>query len=99
MDEAGQLAVTFTGVLTEWRGPAPFHFLPMPEDDSAFVKDVAVIYWGVAKVTARIGGTTFTTALFPRQGVFWLPVKDAVRRAEDLELGDEVEATLFLAPE
>jgi hypothetical protein len=43
-----------------------------------------------------VGETTFETAMWPKEGGYWLPVKDAVRRSEGLALGDEVHATLWL---
>ena len=88
----------FEGVLVEWRGPAPFHFVPLPEDEAGLVDEVKaqIAYWGVVPVSARIGGTTFTTALFPREGTYFLPVKDAVRRAEGLHLAAPVTVWLRL---
>ncbi|MEY2946289.1 MAG: hypothetical protein RL243_1066, partial [Actinomycetota bacterium] len=38
--------------------------------------------------------TEFTTSLFPRDGVYLVPVKNAVRLPEKLELGDEVTVSL-----
>ena len=86
----------FTGEVVSWRGPAPFHFVPLPDDEAEAIDDIkaAVAYWGVIPVTARIGGTEFTTAMFPRAGTYFLPVKDAVRRAEGIALGDLVRVWL-----
>jgi hypothetical protein len=52
--------------------------------------------WGVIPVRARIGGTTWDTSLFPRDGRFVVPVKDAVRRGEGLALGDLVAVVLTI---
>ena len=41
-------------------------------------------------VTAHVGGTEWTTSLFPKDGGYVLPVKDLVRKGEDLEVGDVV---------
>ena len=41
-----------------------------------------------------MGGTRFTTALWPKDGGYVVPLKDAVRRAEALELGDVVTVRL-----
>jgi hypothetical protein len=41
-------------------------------------------------VTARIQDTEWTTSLFPKNGCYVVPVKDAVRRAEAVEVGDTV---------
>ena len=77
--------VTFKGPVFEWRGPAPFHFVALPAREAAEVADLAssVTYgWGMIPVTARIGSTEFTTSLWPKEGTYYLPLKDAVRRAE-----------------
>lgn len=77
----------------EWRGPAPFVFVPVPPDESEVIRESAneLTYgWGVIPVEATIGTTTFTTSLFPREGRYLLPVKVAVQRAEGVAVGDEV---------
>ena len=87
------MELEFAGEIIHWRGPSPFHFVPVPEDESELIRDVAklVTYgWGVIPVRARIGVTAYTTSLFPKQGGYLVPVKDAVRRAESLAVGDEV---------
>ncbi len=89
----------FSGELYHWRGPAPFHFIRVPEAESAAIKDVSslVTYgWGVVPVKARIRGTDWATSLFPKDGGYLVPVKDAVRRAERLDLGDVVPVRLTL---
>ena len=90
------MEIEFSGELVEWRGPAPYHFVPLPPDEADHVDEVKadVVYWGVVPVRARIGGTAFTTSMFPREDTWFLPVKDAVRRAERLELGDVVDVRL-----
>ncbi|MFF4652204.1 DUF1905 domain-containing protein [Streptomyces sp. NPDC001380] len=85
--------IAFTGQVVEWRGPSPFFFVPVPEEQCADIRDVAsaaTYGWGVVPVEARIGGSTFTTSLFPRDGGYLLPVKDAVRRPQGLATGDTV---------
>jgi len=89
----------FSGEIIHWRGPAPFHFVTVPDEQSAAIEAVSsmVTYgWGVIPVRARIGRTDFTTSLFPRADRYLVPVKDAVRRAEGLALGDEVTVQLRL---
>jgi hypothetical protein len=90
--------VEFVGPLVEWRGPAPFHFVVLPGEAAELVDQVraAVAYWGVVPVTAWIGETGFTTSMFPREGTWYLPVKDAVRRAEAVALGDAVAVRLSI---
>jgi hypothetical protein len=87
---------TFAGEIFEWRGPAPYFFVAMSEDDSAELKEAArsLIYWGQVPVEVVIGETVFRTALFPKEGRYVVPLKDAVRQAEDLDEGDSVTVAL-----
>lgn len=52
--------------------------------------------WGVIPVGCKIGKTEFSTALIPRQDVYYLPIKNQVRFAEELEEGSKVSAVLTL---
>ena len=85
------------GPMIEWRGPAPFYFVPIPADQSAQVKASAALLtygWGVIPVEGRIGKTEFTTSLIPRDGVYLVPIKNIVRLPEKLALGDQIEISL-----
>ena len=83
----------FRGEIWCWKGPAPWYFVTVPEEDSIDLQDTAmsVSYgWGMIPVTARIGDTEWTTSLFPKDERYLVPVKAAVRRAESLGEGDTV---------
>lgn len=85
--------VTIEGDVIEWRGPAPFHFVRVPDAEAEAIRELAAIVsygWGVIPVRGRLGDTAFTTSLFPRDGGYLVPLKDAVRRAEGVALGDRV---------
>jgi hypothetical protein len=85
--------LTFTGEVWHWRGPAPYHFVSVPDAESDELADVApqVSYgWGMVPVAVRLGDTRWTTALWPKDGGYVVPLKDAVRRAEQVEVGDVV---------
>ncbi|WP_026373708.1 DUF1905 domain-containing protein [Agrococcus lahaulensis] len=91
------MELEFSSTAIEWRGPPPFVFLPVPPDESELIHESAreLTYgWGVIPVEATIGGTSFTTSLFPRDGRYLLPLKVAVQRAEGVGLGDEVEVRM-----
>jgi hypothetical protein len=92
------MELEFSGEVVEWRGRSPYHFVPLPPDEADLVDEVKadVVYWGVVPVRARIGGTEFTTSMFPREGTWFLPVKDAVRRAEGIALGDVLDVRLHV---
>ena len=78
--------------MVEWRGPAPFYFVAIPPEESADIKLVAkgIEYWGQVPVTVRIGDTEFTTALFPKDGGYLLPLKVAVRKAAGIAVDQTV---------
>lgn len=80
----------FEGPVIEWRGPAPFYFVRIPEEESEEIKLAAkgLEYWGQVPVAVRIGETEFRTALFPKDGCYLIPLKVVVRRATGIELDD-----------
>lgn len=83
----------FSGKIIYWRGPAPFFFVPVPEEESKDIKAISreVTYgWGVIPVKVTVGETTFKTSLFPKEDRYLVPLKVVVRKAEALEEGDEV---------
>ncbi len=93
------MQLTFSGDVFEWRGPAPFYFVEVPADESAQIKEVASIVsygWGVIPVTVKIGKTEITTSLFPKQGKYLVPIKDALRAPEGISVGQTVKITLTI---
>ncbi|TWG92602.1 uncharacterized protein DUF1905 [Nocardioides sp. J9] len=91
--------ISFTGTVVEWRGPAPYWFLSVPEDESEDIKDAArgIEYWGQVPVVVTIAGHEFTTALFPKDGRYLVPLKVTARRdagLDPLEEGRQVDASL-----
>ena len=93
------MELEFRGEIIHWRGPAPYHFVTVPEEQSAAIEAVSTMVtygWGAIPVAARVGETEFTTSLFPRGDLYVVPIKVAVRRAERLDLGDEVTVRLCL---
>lgn len=86
------------GEVWHWRGPSPYHFLTVGAEQAAALEAVsgAVSYgWGMVPVTATLGSTTWHTALWPKDGSYLVPLRDSVRRAEGVDLGDVV--TVHLA--
>jgi hypothetical protein len=89
--------VEFSGEIWYWRGPAPFYFVTVPEEQSAELREIvaAVSYgWGMVPVNAAIGDTIWYTALWPKDGLYILPLKDKIRRAEKLVEGQTILASL-----
>ncbi len=93
------MELRLSGEIWYWRGPSPYHFVAVPEEHSRDIREVArmVTYgWGVIPVTVRIGGTSWTTSLFPRDGLYQVSLKDMVRKAEGLAVGDTVAIRLTI---
>lgn len=65
-------------------------------DDLREIANEVTYGWGVIPVRVRIGATEWTTSLFPREGRYLVPVKDKVRRAEALALGDRVAVQMWI---
>ena len=84
---------SFESQIIYWRGPSPFFYAPVPAEHLAELQAVAraVTYgWGVVPVEASVGGVTFTTSLFPKDGTYLLPIKAAVRRMAGITAGDVI---------
>ena len=90
----------FEATVIEWRGPSPYFYAPVPADVAAELRSLsrAVSYgWGVIPVAAELGGVPFKTSLFPKDGGYLLPLKDAVRRRAAVTAGDTVAIEMTLA--
>ena len=97
---AGRVDLEFSGEVWFWRGPSPYHFVSVPEDESAELQETAALVtygWGMIPVEARIGDTRWTTSLFPKNGGYVVPLKDRVRNAEGIDVGDTVTVRLAVA--
>lgn len=91
------MELRFTARIIEWRGPAPYYFVRVPEEQADEVRAVAAVAtygWGVVPVEVRIGTTRFETSLFPQDGGYLLPLKAAVRSVLGLSGGDTVTVEL-----
>ena len=89
----------FEATVIEWRGPSPYFYAPVPAEVAAELRSLsrAVSYgWGVIPVEAEIGDAPFRTSLFPKDGGYLLPLKDAVRRKAGVTAGDAVAIEMTL---
>lgn len=96
-DHRALAQVEFDAEIIEWRGPAPYLFVAIPDHhvgEIRFAARSASYGWGCVPVEARIGGTAFATSLFPRGETYLLPIKVAVQRSEEIGLGDTVAVTM-----
>jgi Domain of unknown function (DUF1905) len=94
------MELEFSGEVWEWRGPSPFYFVTVPDEESAELESMSslVTYgWGMIPVEAAIGTTRWTTSLFPKDGLYVVPLKSVVRKAEGINTGDSVSVHLDVA--
>ena len=85
------------GAIWYWRGPAPFHFVTVPPAESELIHEVASIVtygWGMIPASVTIGSTTVTTALWPKDGAYIVPIKKMLQDREGLGVDDVVELVL-----
>ena len=91
------MVLEFSGDVWFWKGPAPWHFVTVPEDECAELEATAAFVsygWGMIPVSAQVGETRWTTSLFPKDGGYVVPLRDAIRRAEQIEVGQTVSLRL-----
>lgn len=90
--------VEFEAGLWEHDGAGAWHFLTVPPEPSEDIRLSGALPagFGSYRVEVTVGATTWRTSVFPdhASGGFVLPVKKAVREAEDLDVGDIVAVTL-----
>ena len=94
------MELEFNGVVWEWRGPAPFFFVTVPEVESALIQSAAAMVtygWGMIPVEAEIGSSRWRTSLFAKDGGYVVPLKDVIRKTEGIDVDDTVNVTLTVA--
>lgn len=84
----------FTAPLWRYPGADGWHFVTVPQDVSADISELADGVkrgFGSVRVAVTVGGTSWRTSVFPdsKSGTYLLPMKKAVRAAEQLEAGDD----------
>lgn len=87
------LNLEFCGPLWYWKGPAPHYFVTVPAEQTQAIRAAArfVSYgWGMVPVRARVGDAEWKTSLFPKDGLYILPIKLAVRKTTGVEEGDKL---------
>ena len=73
-------------------------WLPLEEvsQDIEELKSELSYGWGVIPAKLTINQTSVTTSLIPKNGSFFVPLKDAIRKPNQIELGDLVQVLLEL---
>jgi hypothetical protein len=100
--DARHVVVVFDAELWIWdaRRADSWTFVSLPADASEEIREMAGgprRGFGSLRVRVSMGGSTWTTSIFPGDGGrYALPVKRAVRKAEALEAGDVATVTVEL---
>ena len=87
------MEIEFSGKIWFWQGPAPWFFVTVPEEQSRDLKAISTLVtygWGVIPVHVRIGRSEWKTSLFPKDGLYLVPIRANIRKAENLAEGDTV---------
>lgn len=96
------LELSFDAEVWRYEGEGGWHFVTLPADVAAEVRDHVPVRrgFGSVRVAVVIGTSRWQTSIFPdsRSGSFVLPVKEQVRRANDLVAGDRVAVSITVAP-
>ncbi|MGA0130939.1 MAG: DUF1905 domain-containing protein [Candidatus Nanopelagicales bacterium] len=82
-----------SGRVFEWRGPAPYYFVATSPKISSLIRERSrqLSYgWGVIQIHGKIKEVPLQTAIIPKDGVYFIPIKDAVRKDLEIEVGDRV---------
>jgi hypothetical protein len=91
------MKIEFSGEIWVWKGPAPWYFVTVPEQQAHDLKAILsmVTYgWGMIPVQVQIGATKWKTSMWPKDGSYIVPLKASIRKAEKLEMGDLVTVQL-----
>lgn len=92
---------SFEAEVIHWRGPSPFFYAPLPAPEAEAVRRLSklVTYgWGMIPVEVTIKGVVFTTAMFAKDGTYYLPLKAAVRKKADVTAGDRIAVAMTVQP-
>lgn len=109
-EEEGAFAVAHSAAIWIWSNgtsPASWHFVTIDGDAGEQIAAHEAMRrlelgrgrgFGSVKVAVRIGGTQWNTSVFPSKtsGGYLLPIKAAVRKAENLTEGDKITVKLDL---
>ena len=94
------MIIEFDGEIFLWdaREDAAWYFTAVPPELSEEIREIPRPYrgFGSVRVRARIGGSEWSTSIFPdsTNGSYWLPLKKRVRDAESLVDGGSVSVRL-----
>lgn len=89
----------FRAAMWLYQGKGAWHFVTLPVDVGAEIRARTAMNrrgWGSVRVSVTIGGSTWQTSIFPDKtsGSYLLPLKETIRSAEHLRVGEQVDVSL-----
>ena len=89
------MEIKFKAKLWEWQGQGAWCFVSLPKeyyDEIRAISSSPKRGFGSVKIEASIGVTLWKTSIFPdtKLGTYLLPIKKAIRTAENLNVGSVV---------
>ena len=89
------MEMTFTAELWEWQGQGAWCFVSLPKqyyDEIKAINSSPYRGFGSVKIEASVGKTVWKTSIFPdtKSGIYLLPIKKTIRKAESLNIGSVV---------
>lgn len=95
------MELEFTAEIWEWSGQGAWFFVSLPQEYYVEIKSLTSSPkrgFGSVKVEAIVGKTSWRTSIFPdsKSGTYLLPIKKAIRKGENLNVGDAVSTKIRL---
>ena len=90
------MRIRFSAGIYEWTARRNWFFVDVPPEHAADIADRPRMPrgFGSVRVVATVGGTTWSTSIFPLGETYVLPLKKAVLKAEGISEGDEIEVEI-----
>lgn len=97
--------VAFTSPCWLYSGKGAWYFVTLPPDSAAEISYFSKALnggkrtgWGSVRVTVQVGKTVWQTSLFPdsKNKSYVLPIKAAVRKAENIVEGNIIEVRVSM---
>lgn len=85
----------------QFQGPGGWHFISLPIELAKEIRDAFKAEeegWGRLQARAKIGNTEWETAIWfdTKTNTYLLPLKSHVRKKENLQLGKNIEAVIWI---
>jgi hypothetical protein len=95
------MEIKFKAELWEWQGQGAWCFVSLPKEYYDEIKAISSLPkrgFGSVKIEASVGETIWKTSIFPdtKSGTYILPVKKAIRKAENINIGTFIDMKVRL---